>query len=126
MNSRIALLAFNILGGAILSFTAFIAGSGSASPVVLLYWGILPGLPFLVLAFLGASNKKLSQRSLLFMSLAALLVTLVIYGQAFVYIGGGANIGAGLMIIYSPIAYIGAISIGWAIGELFCSMPREH
>jgi len=54
------------------------------------------------------------------------LVTLVIYGQAFVYIGGGANIGAGLMIIYSPIAYIGAISIGWAIGELFCSMPREH
>jgi len=88
--------------------------------------GDVAGLTFSSFSFSRASNKKLSQRSLLFMSLAALLVTLVIYGQAFVYIGGGANIGAGLMIIYSPIAYIGAISIGWAIGELFCSMPREH
>jgi len=58
MNSRIALLAFNTLGGAILSLTAFIAGGGSASPVDLLYWGMLPGLPFLVLAFLGPVTKS--------------------------------------------------------------------
>ena len=119
MNSRIALLAFNTLGGAILSLTAFMAGSGSASPLNLLYWGILPGLPFIVLAVLGAFNNKLSQRSLLFMTLAALLVTSASYGQVFVFVGGGANIGAGLMILYSPIGYIAAISIGWAIGELF-------
>ena len=119
MNSRIALLAFNILGGAILSFTAFIAGGGSTSSLNSFYWGILPGLPFIVLAVLGGFNKKLSQRSLLFMTLAALLVTSTSYGQVFVFVGGGANIGAGLMILYSPIAYIAAISIGWAIGELF-------
>ena len=119
MNSRVALLAFNTLGGAILSLTAFIAGSGSASSLNLLYWGILPGLPFIVLAVLGAFNNKLSQRSLLLMTLAALLVTSASYGQIFLYVGGGANIGAGLMILYSPIAYIVAISIGWAIGELF-------
>ena len=119
MNSRIALLAFNTLGGAILSLTAFIAGSGSASSLNLLYWGILPGLPFIVLAVLGVFNNKLTQRSLLFMTLAALLVTSASYGQFFVYVGGGANIGAGLMILYSPIAYIAALSIGWAIGELF-------
>lgn len=80
MNRRIALLAFNTLGGAILSLTAFIAGSGSKSSLNLLYWGILPGLPFIVLAVLGAFNKKLSQRSLLFMTLAALLVTSASYG----------------------------------------------
>ena len=119
MNSRIALLAFNTLGGAILSLTAFIAGGGSTSSLNLLYWGILPGLPFIVLAVLGGFNKKLSQRSLLFMTLAALLVTSTSYGQVFVFVGGGANIGAGLMILSSPIAYIAAISIGWAIGELF-------
>ena len=119
MNSRIALLAFNTLGGAILSLTAFIAGSGSASSLNLLYWGILPGLPFIVLAVLGAFNNKLSQRSLLFMTLAVLLVTSASYGQIFLYVGGDANIGAGLMILYSPIAYIVALSIGWAIGELF-------
>ena len=119
MNSRIALLAFNTLGGAILSLTAFMAGSGSASPLNLLYWGILPGLPFIVLAVLGAFNNKLSQRSLLFMTLAVLLVTSASYGQIFLYVGGDANIGAGLMILYSPIAYIVALSIGWAIGELF-------
>ena len=119
MNSRIALLAFNTLGGAILSLTAFIAGSGSASSLNLLYWGILPGLPFIVLAVLGVFNKNLSQQSLLFMTLAALLVTSASYGQVFVFVGGGANIGAGLMILYSPIAYIAAILIGWAIGELF-------
>ena len=119
MNSRIALLAFNTLGGAILSLTAFIAGGGSTSSLNLLYWGILPGLPFIVLAVLGAFNNKLSQRSLLFMTLAALLVTSASYGQVFVFVGGVANIGAGLMILYSPIAYITAISIGWAIGELF-------
>lgn len=119
MNSRIALLAFNTLGGAILSLTAFIAGGGSTSSLNLFYWGILPGLPFIVLAVLGAFNKKLSQRSLLFMTLAALLVTSASYGQVFVFVGGGANIGADLMILYSPIAYIAAISIGWAIGELF-------
>lgn len=126
MNGRNALVVFNILSGITFSITALIAGNGSTSLLNLLYWGILPGLPFLVLAFLGASNKNLSQRSLLFMTLAALLVTLVIYGQAFVYIGGAANIGAGLMIMYSPIAYIVAISIGWAIGELFYSEPRKH
>ncbi len=119
MNNRIALLTFNTLGGAILSLTAFIAGGGSTSSLNLFYWGILPGLPFIVLAVLGAFNNKLSQRSLLFMTLAALLVTSVSYGQVFVFVGGGANIGAGLMILYSPIAYIVALSIGWAIGELF-------
>ena len=119
MNSRVALLAFNTLGGAILSLTAFIAGSGSASSLNLLYWGILPGLPFIALAVLGVFNKNLSQQSLLFMTLAALLVTSASYGQFFVYVGGDANIGAGLMILYSPIAYIAAILIGWAIGELF-------
>ena len=35
------------------------------------------------------------------------------------YAGGGSNIGAGLMILYSPIAYITAMLICWAIGELF-------
>ena len=119
MNNRIALLTFNTLGGAILSLTAFKAGGGSTSSLNLFYWGILPGLPFIVLAVLGAFNKKLSQRSLLFMTLAALLVTSASYGQVFLYVGGGANIGAGLMILYSPIAYIVALSIGWAIGELF-------
>jgi len=119
MNRRIVLLAFNTLGGAILSLTAFIAGSGSTSSLNLLYWGILPGLPFIVLAVLGGFNKKLSQRSLLLMTLAALLVTSASYGQVFLSAGGSTNIGAGLMILYSPIAYIAAISIGWAIGELF-------
>ena len=119
MNSRVALLAFNTLGGALLSLTAFIAGGGATSSLNLLYWGILPGLPFIVLAVLGAFNKKLNQRSLLFMTLAALLVTSASYGQVFGFVGGGANIGTGLMILYSPIAYIVAISIGWAIGELF-------
>jgi hypothetical protein len=53
------------------------------------------------------------------MTLAALLVTSASYGQVFVSAGGSTNIGAGFMILYSPIAYIAAISIGWAIGELF-------
>lgn len=119
MNGRNALVVFNILSGITFLITAYISRNVSTSSLNLIYWGILPGLPFLVLAFLGTGNKTLSQRSLLFMTLATLLVTIVIYGQLIVYIGGGVNIGAGLMIMYSPIVYIAAILIGWAIGELF-------
>ena len=126
MNGRNALVVFNILSGITFSITAYISWNVSTSSLNLIYWGILPGLPFLVLAFLGTGNKTLSQRSLLFMTLATLLVTIVIYGQLFVYIGHGVNIGAGLMIMYSPIVYIAAILIGWAAGELFYSQPKKH
>jgi peptidoglycan/LPS O-acetylase OafA/YrhL len=86
----------------------------SISPVEILYWYVLPALPFLILGFIYHAKKIKRWFPLSASAVAAgLAITapfFLIYWDAKNYSGGGANIGLGLLYLAMPI-YIPVVMV---------------
>jgi hypothetical protein len=91
----------------------------------MLYWGILPGAPFLLLAFL-ALVTRMPLSVVLGASAGSLLAVALPYGlllyTSFTYSGGGANIGVGILLValplYLPILMAAGGFISWKCAKL--------
>jgi hypothetical protein len=117
----IALL-ITALVGFLMSLIVFRWDEGS-SPI--LYWGIMPGLPFVLISLWALQNRtSASLGNLMGANACCMLVTLLAYGSiyyfaVFSYSGGGANIGLGLLLLPLPIYYLIAAIVGWRVGGNF-------
>ena len=93
----------------------------------LLYWGILPGAPLVLLAVV-ALIRRVPLRATMGASIAGFLAVSIPYGllvyASITYSGGGANIGLGLLLLASPIYVPIAMLIGAIAGLHF--MGRVH
>ena len=94
----------------------------------ILYWGILPGAPFVLLAALTLI-PHLSIRAVVGAALGSLIAVGVPYGLLFYssinYSGGGANIGVGLLLMAQPIYVPIAMLIGATAGHLLLPIRRQ-
>ena len=108
-----------IVLGTILSWITF---QTALSNVKILFWGLLPGIPFVVLGLIAMNIKsQFSPAPFLGAAIGGLIAIALPYGgmefASLTYSGGGANIGLGLLYItltmYVPIA----MYIGWTIGH---------
>lgn len=108
-----------IVLGLVLSISAF-AIDGGQSPI--LYWGILPGLPFILLGIASLVFKQpFSIYPFMGAAIGSFLAVSLPYGLLFyssaTYTGGGANIGLGLLLLVLPIYLILFTIVGWYIGK---------
>ena len=108
-----------IVLGLVLSISAF-AIAGGLSPI--LYWGILPGLPFILLGIASLLFKQpFSIYPFMGAAIGSFLAVSLPYGLLFyssaTYTGGGANIGLGLLLLFLPIYLILFTIFGWYIGK---------
>jgi hypothetical protein len=105
--------------GLCLSVLAYAIDDGN-SPI--LYWGLLPGLPFVFIGLYGLIKKSAAVNSnMICASIVSVLVTVFAYGSIYVSLhfgskGGGANIGLALAFSGLPIYYIIGIWLGWRCG----------
>ena len=123
MNKSIGFLTlfFTCLLGVGLSLIVY-TWDGGSSPIF--YWGIMPGLPFILIAlYAGLIKRNAAKGSLVGAVIAALCVTLICYGALYYdslnYSGGGANIGLGLLLLPLPAYYFVFTLIGWYCGGCF-------
>lgn len=87
-----------------------------------LYFGILPGAPFLLLAVLSLVTR-VPIRATVGAFVGSLLAIAIPYGLLLytlaTYSGGGANIGVGLLLlatpVYLPIAMVIGALFGWRL-----------
>ena len=89
---------------------------------LIIYWYILPGLPFVCLGLFGAFRaNQFSLRPFVGATIGALVAVSVPYGSLWLasvtYKGGGANIGLGLLLLAFPVYLPFAIFGGWRIGK---------
>jgi len=88
----------------------------------ILYFGILPGAPFLLLAVLSLVSR-VPIRATVGAFVGSLLAIALPYGLLLytlaTYSGGGANIGVGLLLlampVYLPIAMVIGALFGWRL-----------
>jgi len=111
--------ALMMASGLIFSSWAYLLDIGRSS---IIYWGVLPGLPFILLSVLAVVFKKrFLLAPFLGAALASLLAIVLPYGSLWyasvTYSGGGANIGLGLLLIALPIYLPVFMIIGWFIGK---------
>ncbi|MDT0583872.1 MULTISPECIES: hypothetical protein [Alteromonadaceae] len=91
----------------------------------ILYWGLLPGLPFVLIGLYGLIKKSGAVNSnMIGASVACVLVTAIVYGSIYVvpHIGSGGegtNIGLGIAFMGLPIYYIIGGWFGWKIGSRY-------
>ena len=107
--------------GCFLSFGVYVWDDGS-SPI--LYWGIMPGLPFILVSLWALLHKGTSSSlQITGASIACLSITILAYGsilyESITYSGGGANIGLGIILLPLPLYYLIAARIGWNLGGRF-------
>ena len=116
--SKIFTSSFIILLGLCLSALVYALDGGKNS---ILYWGLLPGLPFVLIGLYGLTKKSAAvNNNMVGASIASVLVTVLVYGSIYVapHIGsGGANIGLGIAFMGLPIYYIIGASFGWILGN---------
>lgn len=105
-----------IITGVILSLAARMACRGDAP---IFYWGILPGLPFVILG-LFALLPRISLKPVLGAAIGALLVTVLSYGSLFLSAHlhpGDVNMGLAMILMGLPLYYAFGMIVGWIIGE---------
>ncbi len=98
----------------------------------ILYWGILPGAPFVLLAVMGLF-PRVPVHVTLGAAAGSLLAVALPYGALLYasanYTGGGANIGLGLLLLATPIFLPIAMLIGglaaFGIGRSLQQVPRN-
>jgi hypothetical protein len=92
------------------------------------YWGILPGAPFVLLGALSLV-PYFTIRVLTGASVGGLIAVAAPYGLLWYssanYSGGGANIGLGLLLLALPAYLPLAMLIGAYVGQAFSSF-RSH
>ena len=114
--SKIFTSSFIIFLGLCLSALAYALDGGESS---ILYWGLLPGLPFVLIGLYGLIKKSASvNNNMIGASIASVLVTVLVYGSIYIapHIsrgGEGANIGLGIAFMGLPIYYIIGTCLGW-------------
>jgi hypothetical protein len=110
--------------GIAFSLLAYFVDRGESS---LIYWGLLPGLPFILLGLrplIGIESFSYPPNIGAFFG--ALIATIIPYGVllygSITYSGGGANIGAGLLLLSLPIYLILFMLLGRYIGIKFTKL----
>jgi hypothetical protein len=90
-----------------------------------MYWGILPGAPFVLLGVLSLV-PRFPLRALTGASVGGLIAVAAPYGLLWYssanYSGGGANIGLGLLLLALPAYLPLAMLIGAYIGQALYSL----
>ena len=79
---------------------------------------VVPALPFLVMGSLSVIYaKSISFPGMLGALLGALLAICIPVTMFVVHYGGGANIGAGIVLTYLPFYMLIFVIVGWLIGR---------
>lgn len=94
----------------------------------LLYWGILPGAPFVLLAGLSLV-PQLPLRTTIGACVGSAVAVAIPYGALMYasvhYAGGGASIGLGLLLLATPIFLPIAMLMGGFLGGRFGSLKND-
>ena len=118
----------NIILGCLLSAGIYAWDDGSSS---VLYWGILPGLPFVLISCWAFFHKgSTSPSHIIGASITCVGLTILAYGSIYYesahYSGGGANIGFGILLLPLPLYYLVAAFIGWKTGGRFAPEAEQR
>jgi len=114
--TRLLLSAMLTIVGIVMSAAAYQYGRPDGP---ILYWGILPGAPFLLLAILALVTRR-PLSAVIGASAGSLLAVALPYGlllyTSATYSGGGANIGVGILLVAVPLYLPILMAVGGFIG----------